>query len=589
MNSQAVTAPNDERPPPSRATLERWFKTTPAILHSIDSSGRIIAVSDAWLAKFGYGREEVLGRKSLDFLTPESRAYALGEVVSEFYRTGRRENVEYQMVCKDGRVLDVLLSAVLDPGDAEHGACSLAVITDVTEFRIAQRKLVESQALYQGIVDDQTDLVSLLKPDGELCFVNEAYTRVFGRQPHELIGASALDNVPAGARASVVEQIKRVCATREPVESENQIVTADGQTRWIAWTNKAIVSADGRVTAIHCVGRDVERRVVAEQRLKASEARYRMLADNSSDIVFQVDRGLVRQYVSPASRDILGYDPSELIGVKPVEQCHPDDAHLIAEAASALLAGEAERRTVVNRSLHRDGHWVWVEAELKALRDPATGEVTGIIGALRDISKRKAIEEQLAEATRRLEILAAEDGLTGLANRRSFDDTFDMEYRRAQREGESLALIMIDVDRFKDFNDYYGHPAGDACLKQVADKIGSAILRPGDFAARYGGEEFAVLLPNTHLAGALEVAERIRLAVRELRLPNAQGVDGVVTISAGVVASSNGARGEGTDQLLKKADRALYQAKNAGRDFVFNASWLPGGGSESESGRREVA
>jgi diguanylate cyclase (GGDEF)-like protein/PAS domain S-box-containing protein len=616
------------------------------------------------------------------------------------------------MVCKDGRVLDVLLSAVLDPGDAEHASCSLAVITDVSDLRVAQRKLAESQALYKGIVESQTELVSLATPEGELRFVNQAYSRYYDRTPSELVGTNLLDYVPAEVRSSVKEHIDRVCASKQVVESENQIVKPDGQKRWIEWTNRAILDPDGRVTAIHAVGRDIERRFRAEERLQASEARYRLLAEhssdavvlvradgrrvyaspscekvlgwtpdemlaattqdhvhpedmprlrqsfdddhnataiftyrvrrkdgayiwvesatqlvqtpgemkhrivivrniherieadirlkeseakyrllaeNSGDMVFQVDRDLVRRYVSPASREILGYDPSELTGVRPLAQCHPDDAHVIAEAAGALLSGKADRLTVVNRSLHKDGHWVWVDAELKALKDPATGEICGIVGSLRDISARKAAEDKLAEANRRLEILATQDGLTGLGNRRFFDETFSREYRRALREGGSLALIMIDVDHFKPFNDRYGHLAGDACLKSIAEAIGAAVRRPADFAARYGGEEFVVLLPNTHEAGAVEIAERIRRAVRELKIAHIFGVDGLVTISAGLVASSISERGVSPDDMLRSADRALYRAKNAGRDRVCEGPPRPNNEDAAPITRREIA
>jgi diguanylate cyclase (GGDEF)-like protein/PAS domain S-box-containing protein len=678
--------------------LECWFKVTPAILHSIDSGGRLIQVSDAWLAKFGYRREEVLGQLSSDFLTPESQNDAIRKVVPDFFRTGRCENVEYQMVCKDGRVLDILLSAVLIPGDAEHGSCSLAVIADVTARKSAERKLAESEALYKVLIESQTELVSLATPDGDLCFVNSAYARHYDRQPHELIGTNLLDNVPTDSRGPVMERLRQVCASKQTVESENQVVMPDGQIRWMAWTNRAIMDVDGRVTAIHSVGRDIERRVAAEEflkvsearyrlladyssdmvflvrndgrriyaspaclkvlgwspeemlemttkdvvhpeeaetlyrrlaenrvepvtlsyrmrrkdgafiwvettsqqvsivgqppvrllvvrdieqrvagerRLKESEASYRLLADNSSDMVFQFDRDLVRRYVSPASRDILGYKPSELTGVKPVEKCHPDDVERVTAVFNSLLAGESEHQSVINRRQHRDGRWIWVEAQLKALRDEHTGEICGIIGSLRDISLRKSIEDQLTEANRRLEILAAQDGLTGLANRRAFDEALVREHRRAARESDGLALIMIDIDRFKSFNDRYGHPAGDECLKQVAGAVADAARRPGDMAARYGGEEFVVLLPNTDESGAAEVAERIRLAVRSLAIAHDSGMEGIVTISAGVSATGTNSQGEGPDIALKNADQALYWAKNCGRDQIINASRPP--------------
>jgi diguanylate cyclase (GGDEF)-like protein len=264
-----------------------------------------------------------------------------------------------------------------------------------------------------------------------------------------------------------------------------------------------------------------------------------------------------------------------MIGLKPAEMAYPADAERIKAAFAALISGEADRQSPITRRQHRDGRWIWVESQMKAVRDPETGAFLGIVGALRDITSRKLVEDQLAEANRRLEILATRDGLTGLANRRAFDETLVREHRRAMRESESLALIMIDVDRFKSFNDRYGHPAGDECLKQVAHSIATTIRRPGDLATRYGGEEFAVLLPNTDEKGAAEMAERIRLAVRRLALEHEAATDRIVTISAGVSATEDRTDKMAPDELVRRADVALYRGKHGGRDQVVNASWLP--------------
>jgi PAS domain S-box-containing protein len=150
------------------AELERRTAVTPAMVHSIDGNGRLISVSDAWLSKLGYSREEVLGRLSSDFLTPESREYAVRDVLPEFFRTGRCENVQYQMVCKDGNVIDVLLSGILDSDPFGRGSASIAVFTDVTALTHMKRQLAESEARYRGLVEDQSELVSLATPEGKL-------------------------------------------------------------------------------------------------------------------------------------------------------------------------------------------------------------------------------------------------------------------------------------------------------------------------------------------------------------------------------------------------------------------------------------
>jgi len=549
-----------------RAQLRHRSNITPAMLHSIDGQGLIVSVSDAWLSRLGYARDEVIGRPSIGFLTPESRERAERGDLRAFFTTGRTDNLEIQMVCKDGSTIDVLLSAVLDDSPGEQGTISLSVITDVTALKQAERRLAESEARYRGLVEDQSELVCLATPEGELRFVNHAYARHYGLMPEQMVGRNLYDDIPEDERATVAAHLAHVCRAGGIFESQNQVVLGDGRVRWMAWTNRAITDAQGRVTAIQSVGRDIEDQMRAEEKLKESEARYRLLAENSSDMVFQLDAQLVRRYVSPACREILGYAPEELVGRKPVAMVHPDDAPHVHAALVSLLAGQSARQTVVNRVGHRDGRWVWVEAELRALLD-----ASGIIGSLRDVSARKAVEDRLAEASRRLAVLAAQDALTGLRNRRAFDEALDNEFRRASRERLGLALLMIDVDWFKAYNDQYGHPAGDACLRQVGQAIAGAIGRAGDISARYGGEEFVVLLPDTDDLGAMVIAERIRDTVRGLGIAHLGSGIGVVTVSIGAASTGGQGENEGPAGLLKAADKALYQAKALGRNAVVRA------------------
>jgi len=160
------------------------------------------------------------------------------------------------------------------------------------------------------------------------------------------------------------------------------------------------------------------------------------------------------------------------------------------------------------------------------------------------------------------------DGLTGIANRRRFDETIDVEWKRAFRDGTPMSLLMIDIDFFKRFNDTYGHQAGDECLRKVAMTLARSLNRPGDLAARYGGEEFVCILPAVDSEGAKSIARRIHEAVRELKIPHEDSdVNDHVTVSIGAATLMPGGS-EGWDQLVERADKALYQAKQQGRDRV---------------------
>lgn len=180
---------------------------------------------------------------------------------------------------------------------------------------------------------------------------------------------------------------------------------------------------------------------------------------------------------------------------------------------------------------------------------------------------KERVELRSSEQLRTLALL---DSLTGVGNRRHFDTQLELEVRRARRVGVPVALLMVDVDQFKSFNDAFGHQEGDRCLCAVAKTIAALVRRPRDLTARYGGEEFAVLLPEIDLAGAVELAEALRVGVRALGFKHAAGF-GVVTISIGAAAVLPQRQGASGEALVQAADRALYEAKEAGRDRVHSA------------------
>lgn len=178
------------------------------------------------------------------------------------------------------------------------------------------------------------------------------------------------------------------------------------------------------------------------------------------------------------------------------------------------------------------------------------------------------LTRRLDEANRELTRLSAEDPLTGIANRRQFDEQIRREWARAMRSGERISLLMCDVDHFKAFNDRYGHQAGDACLKQVGALLRECARRPADLAARYGGEEFVVLLPQTEEEGACRVAEEIRRRLADLAIRHEGAESGVVTLSIGIACQTPKTLQGGFDRLVGVADKALYAAKQGGRDGV---------------------
>ncbi|MDN3568825.1 diguanylate cyclase [Paeniroseomonas aquatica] len=314
--------------------------------------------------------------------------------------------------------------------------------------------------------------------------------------------------------------------------------------------------------------RELGRRLKAEMAARESEASFRLLAENTGDMVSRIGPDGIRSYVSPAAQRITGRPPDQMIGRPAAEEIHAEDLPQLITAVGRLRSREIEEETVTYRTWRADGAEIWLESVLRTVIHPITGVLDGLVAVSRDVTVRKTLESQLSA-------LARLDGLTGVANRRAFDEAIGREWTRCQLAGAPLSIIMVDVDRFKDFNDRYGHQGGDACLRVVAATVGATIRRAGDLVARYGGEEFAVLLPETDLPGALAVAERLRQEVAALRLPHIAAGPGTaaITVSVGVATMLPAARrgAPGSEVLIEAADRALYEAKQKGRNRVVSA------------------
>ena len=298
------------------------------------------------------------------------------------------------------------------------------------------------------------------------------------------------------------------------------------------------------------------------------ETDFQFLAENSADLICRVgmdDRAI--RYVSPSCRRVLGWTPEEMTGKGPEFFFLAEDLPIVDAAFARLLVPGVQTDVATARMRKKDGSIVWMETNARMIRDSTTDEPKECIIVVRDISERKILEEKLSA-------LALTDGLTGILNRRAFDEALEREWKRTLRDGSQISLLMLDIDHFKNFNDQYGHQAGDDCLRAVAAAVSGAV-RTTDIVARYGGEEIVVILPSTYTAGAVETAEKVCSAIEALRLPNEGNPEGGgwVTVSVGVATAL--ARIGGTirmpESLLLAADNAMYKAKNNGRNRVATA------------------
>ncbi len=322
--------------------------------------------------------------------------------------------------------------------------------------------------------------------------------------------------------------------------------------------------------------RNKHQRIAAEQQVKDSAKRLRAVMDNVLESIVTIDRHGIIQSVNQPTAQMFGYDLDELIGQnvkmlmpEPHRSAHDQYIENYRSTRIAKIMGAG--REVEGR--HKDGTVFPLELGVTEI---SNGDQTLYVGVLRDITERKHNEAallrartELQRANEKLLEQARTDALTGIANRRHFDETLELEMRRASRAGyASLSLILCDIDHFKLYNDTHGHIAGDKCLQQVAMAIKSIFRRAGDLVARYGGEEFAVIMPATDAENAALLAEDLRQAVWDQAIPHATSrTADRLTLSVGVatLASDQPATPQ---QFSRYADEALYAAKANGRNRV---------------------
>jgi len=309
---------------------------------------------------------------------------------------------------------------------------------------------------------------------------------------------------------------------------------------------------------------EIVERKKAEEALRMSEEKYKAIYLQAAEGITVIDpQGRVLE-CNPQMTHMLGFANNDLVGINIHDLIHPDDLRQTPTQMPKVLSGETvmlERRMrTANgdyRLFERSGRLV---------------DQNRILLLYRDITDRKAAEIALAKANRELDRLANIDGLTQIANRRKFETALRAEWQRLSREKLPLSMIIGDIDYFKQFNDLYGHQEGDNCLITIAQTLEHSLHRPADLVARLGGEEFILLLPNTHLAGCLQIAEGIRRRVSLLRIPHkGSACSPYVTMSLGVSSIVPNHK-QLPDDLIAVADKALYMAKQNGRNRVETAS-----------------
>ncbi len=446
----------------------------------------------------------------------------------------------------------------------------------------AAQKLVSLESVFHAAPIG----LAALDLDFRYAAVNERLARMYYLKPADFVGRTVEEVLP-GPAPQILAHFRSALSANAMVECEiffdhsGSLITGEHQEIHYTFlrTAQPIHDEAGEVVGISVALIDITARKLAEAALKDSEENLRYTVELTPHIPWTASPTGELTFMSPRWHEITGTSPNPTLLKRWILGVHEDDRALTLSLwRRAIDTGTAFDTDYRLRCVNSE--WRWHRARAYPRRNDRH-EIVLWYGTIEDIHDRKEAETalntktaMLEATTRELHKRAYEDHLTGLANRRTFDNVLLKEIERARSTGLPLAFILLDVDHFKRFNDTHGHSAGDEALRAVARAIRDIVRRPGDLAARFGGEEFAVILPNTTPLLANQLARQINAAVRNVTLyPLEEGCAGrrssLLTVSAGVSALTAVADVPGTElaqTLIDEADQALYQAKSGGRD-----------------------
>ena len=550
---------------------------------STDAEFRVLYINREFSRTFGYQKQEL--QTAWDWM---QQAYAdadlrqqklaswLADVRQALQDGSPVPQRQAHVRCKDGSYREVMLQTSLQRN------LLLVTFTDITELKRLEGELLEHEKKYRGFVENANDIIFTLDLEGRFTYLSPNCQKVLGLDPADLVGRHFGEIMHPKDLPDCLIFFESLVQGQRLTGIEYRILRDDGIWTWQASNLGPILDEGGRVAAVIGVGRDINLRKQAQEQLSLSEARYRLLSDNARDVIWTLTPDGRITYISPSVEQVRGYTPQEAMQQTLEQTLTPASIELNLAYFSQMLADVAAGRQPQTfrgqmEYLCKDGSTYWCEVMATPIL-AEDGSLVELLGVSRDISEHKRFENELkqakdatealnralAVANEQLSRLANTDRLTGLWNRRHFEETVLHEMIEADRYHHPLSMLIFDIDHFKAVNDRYGHLAGDQVLVELS-RIARQQIRDSDLLARWGGEEFVILMPNTGPIDATTVAEKIRSAFANHRFPDL----GTVTASFGIAAWR---ASESLDRWISRADGALYEAKQAGRNQVQLAS-----------------
>lgn len=552
-----------------------------------DGQGKILSANSAAERILGLTLDQMQGRTSID-----PRWRSIHEDGSDF----PGDTHPAMVALREGRNVSNVVMGVFNPKNNEYRWINInatpqfregesapyqvyTTFEDITERKQADEELRESKSLYESLVNQLPQNLYRIALDGKVLFINRAYQQNLGVPLEDILGKITYDLSPDDKALQYREEDAQVIASGKPLKLiDENISPVTGQISYNEGIKIPIFDKDGNVRGIQGVFYDITERKQAEEKLRASEERFRQLITSAPDVVFLVDQEGKIMFANLEATNLLGYTPDEFIGMG-VEKLIPPQLHNGHIANRAKYMSSPRTRIMgaqMNLSaIHKDGNQVAVDIRLSPVQMEAE---TYIITFMRDATERvqaeielRATHETLQTQFNEISMLkdalqkqAIHDPLTNLYNRRYLNEMLEHEVARATRENYPIGIMLIDIDRFKGFNDTYGHSAGDEMLKSLSHLLVDSI-REGDVACRYGGEEFLVVMIGAHETDVKRRAEEICQNFSRLQIRfGEQELSATVSIGVAFYPMHSAE----IQSVLNAADAAMYQAKQAGRNRV---------------------
>lgn len=531
---------------------ERRFRT---IFNSLsegfveaDIDGQIVDVNDPLCRMLGFGREELIGRPIFNFMEIRNRDLIAVQMKS---RTGERQkSFEVRLQTKRGKTVDAQIFTTTLTDFSGNVTGSTAIVLDVTERNVALAAMQSSEERYRTLVDSIQDGLVLIR-DGRFEYVNAPFGDILNYMTGELIG-HAVETVVAPEDRQRLIELQRTDDTPgsgTTMEIEASLIAHGGRRVAVTIHAATIQDRNHRALTIATIKDVTERRRIEAELRKLSSA-----VEHSPASVFITNINGVIEYVNPKFTEVTGYTAEEAVGHTPaLLRSNETDTLVHRDLWGALKDGRPWRGEFRNK--RKDGTLYWEFTSISPIRNER-GDITHFVAVKEDVTSRK--ETELLNWRR-----ANFDQITALPNRVLFRDRLEVALSKARRDGSRVAIMFIDLDRFKAVNDTLGHEAGDEVLRQVARRLAGCV-RDSDTIARFAGDEFTAILPEPgpekHIT---HVATRILEALRKpFEVDDGQEV--FIGGSIGIATSPDD--GVDANDLLKNADTAMYRAKDAGRN-----------------------